>query len=79
MIDKIIFGRLNLALEVKLCKNKQKIGSLVDEINADIRAYSKKYEKLLFVVYDIGCIQDEDEFKNDLDNQSTIFVEIVKH
>ncbi|MHC4122965.1 MAG: PD-(D/E)XK nuclease domain-containing protein [Planctomycetota bacterium] len=78
-IPDFIFGRLNLALEVKLCKNKQKICSLVDEINADIRAYSKKYEKLLFVVYDIGCIQDEDEFKNDLDNQSTIFVEIVKH
>jgi len=78
-IPDFIFGRLNLALEVKLCKDKQKIGSIVDEINADIRAYSKTYGKLLFVVYDIGCIQDEDEFKNDLDNQSTIFVEIIKH
>lgn len=78
-IPDFIFPRLDLALEVKLCTDKQKIGSLIDEINADIRAYSKEYRKLLFVVYDIGCIQDEDEFKNDLDNQKTIFVEIIKH
>lgn len=78
-IPDFIFERLNLALEVKLCKDSKRISSLIDEINADIQAYSKKYEKLLFMVYDVGCIRDENEFKNDLDNQKNIFVEIVKH
>lgn len=78
-IPDFIFERLNLALEVKLCKDVKRISSIIDEINADIQAYSRKYEKLLFVIYDIGGIRDEEEFKNDLDNQKNIFVEIVKH
>lgn len=79
VVPDFIFHKLNLALEVKFCKDKSKSKRLVDEINADIRAYSKKFSNLLFLVYDLGIIRDEDEFKKDLDNKENISVIIVKH
>jgi hypothetical protein len=33
----------------------------------------------MFVIYDIGVIRNEDEFKTDLDNSKNINVLIVKH
>ena len=78
-IPDFIFHKLDLALEVKLCKDKGKSKRLVDEINADIKAYSKKFPNLLFLVYDLGIIRDEDEFKKDLDNKENISVIIIKH
>jgi len=74
-----IFPKLSLALEIKLSKTKTKSKEIVDEINADIQAYSKEYKQILFVVYDIGTIRDETEFKNDIDNKSNIQVVVVKH
>jgi len=78
-IPDFIFHKLDLSLEVKLCKDKNKSKRLVDEINADIKAYSKKFSNLLFLVYDFGIIRDEDEFKKDLDNKENISVIIIKH
>lgn len=74
-----IFPRLGLALEVKLSKDKEKSREIVDEINADIAAYSKKYPYLLFVVYDLGTIRDEAEFKQDLESADGVSVVVVKH
>jgi hypothetical protein len=61
------FPRLKLCLEVKLSKSVDKLRSIVDEINADIRAYGKLYERQLYIVYDLGFIRDEEEFKRDLE------------
>ncbi len=77
-IPDFIFPKISLALEVKFSKDK-KAKSIVDEINADILAYSKDYSNLLFLIYDLGTIRDEAEFKNDLDNKNSIHVIIVKH
>lgn len=74
-----IFPKLSLALEVKLSKTQTKSKEIVDEINADIRSYSKAYNQLLFVIYDLGTIRDEDEFKNDIENTDNINVVIIKH
>ncbi len=74
-----IFPQLDLALEVKLSKSKAKSKVIVDEINADIKSYSKGYTQLLFLVYDMGTIRDETEFKNDLDNKGNIQILIIKH
>lgn len=78
-IPDFIFPRLDLALEVKFCTSKPKSKTIVDEINADIRSYSKSFSNLLFVIYDMGFIIDIDEFKNDLDNNEDIFVSIIKN
>lgn len=74
-----IFPKLDLALEVKLSKTKAKSKEIVDEINADIKAYSKGYNQLLFLIYDMGTIRDEMEFKNDLDNKDNIQLLIIKN
>lgn len=74
-----IFPKLDLAFEIKISKTKAKSKEIVDEINADIQAYGKQYSQLLFLIYDIGTIRDEDEFKNDIDNADNIQLVIVKH
>lgn len=79
VIPDFIFPRLGLALEVKLSKDKNKSRVIVDEINADIRAYSKKYSSLLFVVYDLGTIRDEVEFKQDLETTNGVALIVIKH
>lgn len=78
-IPDFILPKLDLALEIKFSSSKEKSKAIVDEINADIQAYSKHYSILLFLVYDMGFIRDENEFKNDLDNSSNINVIVVKH
>ncbi|HEY1045382.1 MAG TPA: hypothetical protein VGF79_03015 [Bacteroidia bacterium] len=74
-----IFLKLDLAFEIKLSKSKAKSKAIVDEINADIQAYGKGYSQLLFLIYDLGTIRDEDEFKNDIDNKENIQLIVVKH
>jgi hypothetical protein len=79
VIPDFIFQKFGLALEIKFSKNALKSKTIIDEINADIRAYSKDYANIIFLIYDIGSIRDEEEFKNDLDNASNIQLIIVKH
>lgn len=79
VVPDFIFPRLGLALEVKLSKDKSKSRAIVDEINADIQAYSKKYSTILFVVYDLSTIRDEVEFKQGLEITNQVSVIIVKH
>lgn len=77
-IPDFILPKLNLCVEVKLLREGKK-SRIIDEINADITAYSTKYERLLFVVYDLGVIRDEAEFRRDIENAgAAIKVVIVK-
>jgi len=78
-IPDFIFPDLKLCLEVKLIASAERRGATVDEINADIRMYSKRYERQIYVVYDLGVIRDEAEFKRDLEDTSGVTVLIVKH
>ena len=73
------FLRLKLCLEVKLSKSVDKLKAIIDEINADIRAYSKIYERQIYIVYDLGTIRDEAEFKRDLEDAIGVSVLIIKH
>ena len=77
-IPDFIIPKMNLCIEVKLLREGKK-SRIIDEINADITAYSTKYERLLFVVYDLGVIRDEAEFRRDIENAgANIKVVIVK-
>jgi hypothetical protein len=78
-VPDFIFPRLSLALEVKLSKDKNKSRAIVDEINADIKAYGKRYSSILVVVYDLGTIRNDVEFKQDLEVTNQVYVIIVKH
>ena len=58
-VPDFILYKLEMALEIKFSKDKNKSKDIVDEINADISAYAKKYARQLFIVYDMGSIRDE--------------------
>ena len=77
-IPDFIIPKLQLCIEVKLLRENRK-SRVIEEISADITAYSKQYERLLFVVYDLGNIQNEEEFKRDIENAGNVKVVIVKH
>ncbi|MBL9089212.1 MAG: hypothetical protein JNM10_18885 [Planctomycetia bacterium] len=78
-IPDFIMPRLGVALEVKLVDDVRRARAVVDEINADIRAYGKSYQLLIFLVYDIGSIRDEAEFRRDFESQEGVHVLVVKH
>jgi hypothetical protein len=78
-VPDFIFPNLKLCLEVKLSKSVDKLRAIVDEINADIRAYGTQYERQLYIVYDLGTIRDEAEFKRDLEDAPGVSVLVVKH
>lgn len=78
-IPDFIVKKLGLCIEVKLLKENRR-SKIIEEINADITAYGKEYKRQLFVVYDLGFIRDEIEFKRDIENSGDgIRVIVVKH
>jgi len=79
VVPDFILMKLGLAIEIKLVPRRERIGMVIDEINADIVAYSRKYRSLLFVIYDMGHIRDETEFRRDLEHSPNVSVVIVKH
>jgi hypothetical protein len=79
VVPDFIIMKLDLALELKLVNRASRVREVVDEINADIAAYSKRYRALLFIVYDLGYIRDELEFRADLERSGNISVIVVKH
>ena len=78
-IPDFVIPKLGLCVEVKLLRDGKK-SRVVEEINADITAYKKKYNRQLFVVYDLGVIRDELEFRRDIENAGEgIKVVLIKH
>ena len=78
-VPDFIFRPLSLALEIKLIKEKSSISRIIDEINADLMAYGKEYENVMFVVYDNGEIGNVDEFKRDIESSGKSRVLVVKN
>ena len=78
-VPDFVFRSMSLALEVKLVRERSRHGALVDEINADVLAYSTAYNSLIFLVYDLGTIRDELEFKRGLEASGNVSVVLVKH
>ena len=78
-VPDFIFRTLSTALEVKLLKDSAKLARLVDEINADIVSYGKGYKHIIFLIYDIGSINDVTQFKRDLEAIGNVKVVVVKN
>ncbi len=79
VIPDFILPPLETAIEIKLLKEQPNVGRLVDEINADILAYALTYKAIVFVVYDLGILRDEVEFRRDLEARDGVKVLVVKH
>jgi hypothetical protein len=77
-IPDFTFDRLALAVEIKLCKDKDREKPMIDEINADIVGYAGRYDRCIFVVYDLGFIRDEARFSEDIEKNPNVHVLIVK-
>jgi len=79
VIPDFILPPLDTAIEVKLLKEPAGVGKVIDEINADIQAYPLVYKAVVFIVYDLGVLRDEVEFRRDLESADGIKVIVVKH
>ena len=67
------------ALEVKILKDKARKNKMIKELNEDYSAYTKEYGSLIYLVYDIGCISDTEQFKRDFEDKGNVRVLVVKH
>lgn len=77
-IPDFILPKMSLCIEVKLLREGRK-SKVIDEISADITAYKKVYQRQLYIVYDLGVIQNETEFKRDIEMIDGVKLIIVKH
>lgn len=77
-IPDFIIPKLHLCIEVKLLREGKK-SRIIGEISSDITAYRKEYGRQLFIVYDLGYIQNEEEFRRDIENSGNVKVIVVKH
>lgn len=77
-IPDFTFDRVGLAVEVKLCKDKDREKEMIDEINADIVGYGGRYDRCLFVIYDLGFIRDVAKFSADIEANANVHVLIIK-
>lgn len=77
-IPDFIVPKMNLCVEIKLLRDGKK-SRIIEEISADITAYRKNYQRQLYIVYDLGVIQNEIEFKRDIEKSEGVKVIVVKH
>lgn len=77
-IPDFIIPKLRLCIEVKLLREGKK-SKVIEEISADITAYGKRYDRQLYIVYDLGCIQNEEEFKRDIESFGGVKLLTIKH
>ena len=78
-IPDFVFRHEQMVLEVKFCNRQGKLAEIIDEMNADIVAYSTVYERVWFLVYDMGFIRDEDEIVQGLQQSEHVKCVVVKH
>ena len=76
-IPDFVVKKLSLCIEVKLLREGRR-SKLIEEIGADITAYKKVYSRQLYVIYDLGVIQNEVEFKHDIEAIDGVKVIVVK-
>jgi len=78
-IPDFVFNRISTVVEAKLCNSPSREKEIIAEINDDIVAYKTKYANLIFVIYDLGIIRDQDRVRNSLEENEHVVVRIVKH
>ena len=66
-------------IEVKLLKDGSKKSRMIEEMNADYSAYTKEYNNIIYLVYDLGFISNVEEFKRDFEAKGNVKVVIIKH
>ena len=70
---------LDLAIEVKLAKEGHEASKIQEEMNADIAAYKTKWRHVMFVIYDVGVIDNPHRMIRGNQRLFGVSVLIVKH
>ena len=70
--------QIDLAIDIKLCKDASREKEIIPDINDDILAYQTKYGNILFIVYDVGQIRDVERFTAAFERHQNVVVRIVK-
>jgi hypothetical protein len=78
-IPDFIIPTRSIAIEVKFINDPKRPRSVIDEMNADIPALKTKFQRILFIVYDLGFVRDEYEFRSGLEKSDGVDVCLVKH
>lgn len=78
-IPDFILPNLSECIEVKFLRDKSRKSKIIEEINADITAYKKHYSNILFIIYDLGAIRDQIEFRRDIESNDGVRIIIIKH
>ena len=79
VVPDFVFFRLALAIEVKLVKNADLAKRIIDEINADVMSYAKIFRHQLYVIYDVGHIRNQVEFRHDFEKAPNVSEIVTKH
>ena len=78
-IPDFTFPGKSTVLEAKLCKSPERMKAISDEILADIAAYNTRFKHQVFVIYDLGVIRRELEFKREIEKlHSNAVIMIIK-
>ena len=73
-----------IAIEVKLIRSRTQSKRVVEEIAADVTSYKSRFKWILFVVYDLGIIENEWEFCQPFrstmhEHEHEVDVLVIKH
>ena len=71
-------AKQRLVIEAKLCKNRDDLGRVIESMSADLAPYLKHYDRVLFVVFDLGAIYDVDAFGADFEEDERVEVVVIK-
>ncbi len=79
-VPDFVFTRISTIVEAKLCDSLKREKEIIAEINDDILAYKTVYANLIFVIYDLGMIRDDESFKGSLEeSHQHVIVHVIKH
>jgi hypothetical protein len=79
-IPDFAFKRISTVVETKLCDTPKREKEIIAEINDDILAYKTAYANLIFIVYDLSVIRDQDSFKGSIEeSHQHVIVRVIKH
>jgi hypothetical protein len=74
-----VLQELDTALEVKFANDKHSESDVQEEMMTDVAAYTTKWSRLIFVVYDTGVIHDPSKTRAENMKRFGVTVLIVKH
>ena len=70
---------MDLAIEAKLAKEGHGASAIQEEINADITAYKTKWKRLIFVIYDLGMIDNPQQMIRENQRLFGVSILVIKH